>query len=74
MPRLPRGVAEVEAPAPKAMSQGEWEAQEPCKYCGQRAGQNPATGVWVRSWDAANKEFVEGHRIDCQRFREERRP
>lgn len=49
-----------------------WEAQTPCGYCHARPGMNPATGVWVRSWDQDSKTFIEGHRFDCQRPKERR--
>lgn len=49
-----------------------WDAQKPCGFCHARPGLNPATGVWVRSWDQASKKFIEGHRFDCQRPRERR--
>jgi hypothetical protein len=52
------------------LSAESWDAQEPCKYCGGRPGYNPATGIWIRAWDAATHEYIEGHRAGCDRPQE----
>ena len=57
--------AEPERPAPQMSAQAKWEAQPECPSCHARPGYNPATGVWVRSWDAASKKFIEGHKASC---------
>lgn len=72
-----RGRPPKDADAPMEMErqlspQEAWEAQKPCGYCHARPGMNPATGVWVRSWDQDSKTFIEGHRFDCQRPKERR--
>lgn len=45
----------------------EWEKQEPCPECHKRPGYDPKTGIYVRSWNAAEREFQEGHRAGCKR-------
>lgn len=43
----------------------EWEQQEPCAHCHARPGHNPLTGVEVRFWDAASRDYIDGHRAGC---------
>lgn len=47
------------------MTLAEWEAQEPCPHCHARPNRHPLTGIWVRSWDAATRSFIDGHRSSC---------
>ena len=42
-----------------------WEAQPACPQCHMRPGYNPITGIHVRSWDAAEHRYIEGHRASC---------
>lgn len=44
----------------------EWEAQTPCSHCHARKGYNPLTGIWIRSWDAANRQWIDGHHSSCK--------
>ena len=44
----------------------QWLAQTPCPHCHARPGYNPATGMQVRSWDAATRSYIDGHRASCK--------
>lgn len=67
---MTRRFSAAEESADEPMTQEKWQAQDPCPSCGARPGYNPATGVWVRSWDAAKRTFIEGHRDNCVALRE----
>lgn len=43
-----------------------WEAQPSCPHCQARPGYNPLTGMWVRSWDASKRQWIDGHHNSCK--------
>jgi hypothetical protein len=49
-----------------------WEAQPACPSCHARPGYNPITGIRVRSWNAATKSYIDGHRGSCLTLAEKR--
>lgn len=53
-------------PSPESLALQAWQAQPECPYCHARPGYNPSNGVWIRSWNAATREYVEGHRAHCK--------